>query len=98
MRDAQNITIGLLLVTAVILTGMLISTFTSTSSIAYGDTPLKQGDYILCTGAWSRDADLVYILNIATRQLNVYYSNVSKPRNKAIDLIDTVDLRRAFAD
>ena len=91
MKDGQNITIVLLAVTAVILAALLISDFISTP--AYADTPVKEGDYILGTGAASRSTDLIYIIDIANRQLNVYVANIN---TNAIDIVDTVDLERAF--
>ncbi len=91
MKDGQNITIGLLLVTGCILAAMLISDFTSTT--AYADTPIKEGDYILGTGAASSATDLIYVIDIANRRLNVYSANIN---TNALDIIDTVNLDRAF--
>lgn len=93
MKDPQNITIGLLLATAAILAAMLITTYQTTDNAAYADTPVKQGDYILGTGAWTSSTDLVYIVDIAAGRLNVYAKG-----SKSIDLGDSVDLNQAFAD
>ena len=94
MKNSQNFMIGLLLVTAVLLAAMVASTFTNTGGTAYADTAIKQGRYIMCTGAWSSTTDFMYILDIAARRVNVYYMD----RNKGIvDIVDTVDLRQAFA-
>lgn len=91
MKDGQNIAIGLLAATGVILAAMLISDFTSTT--AYADTPIKEGDYMLGTGAVSSSTDLIYVIDIANRQLNVYIANIN---TNAIDIVDAVDLERAF--
>lgn len=93
MRNTQNITIGLLVVTAVILGAMLLSAYTTTHNTAYADTPVKGGDYILGTGAWTGKTDVVYVIDIATRRLVVYYANIN---NNAVDLVTTLDLEQEF--
>ncbi len=90
MKDTQNITIALLVVTTVILLAMLVS---GTQEPAYADTPIKQGDYILGTGSWTDTTDVVYVIDIATRRLVVYYLDQNK---NSLDIIDAVDLERAF--
>ena len=94
MKDSQNITITLLLATALIMTVALLVTYTTNENVAYADTPVKQGDYVFGSGAVSGSTDNIYLIDIATRRLNVYRPNIN---TSAIDLIDTVDLRRAFA-
>ena len=90
MNDNQNITIALLLVAAGILTGLVIATYTPS---AYADASVRRGDYIVCAGEWSRSTDLVYVIDVAVRKLNVYHAD----RNaKALRRIDTVDLKLAF--
>ncbi len=93
MKDTQNLIITLLAVTAVILGAMLLSSYRADNT-AYADTPVKQGDYILGTGAIEGSTDLIYIVDIATQQLNVYRTNLN---TGAINLIDRVNLERAFA-
>jgi len=95
MKDMQNVTIGLLLVTAVILGAMLVSSYMTTNRTAYADTPVKQADYILGTGAWSEATDLVYVLDIAARRLNVYFMDTRRARPSMV-LRDSVDLNQAF--
>jgi len=95
MKDMQNVTIGLLLVTAVILGAMLVSSYMTADRAAYADTPVKQADYVLGTGAWAKSTDLVYVLDIAARRLNVYFMDTRRAR-KDMQLIDRVDLNRAF--
>ena len=95
MKDPQSITIGLLLATAVILAAMLVGNYATINSVAYADTPVKQGDYILGTGALTDSTDLVYVLDVATRRLNVYFANVGTV-NKRLDILDSIDLEKAF--
>ena len=95
MKDAQNIAIGLLLTTAVILTVILIGSYThtGTNNTAYAGASVKQADYIMGTGAMDNTTDLVYVVDIATRRLNVYQSNIN---TNVMDILDSVDLDRAF--
>ena len=85
MKDTQNITIALLLATAVILTVGLIVTYTDNNNAAYADTPVKQGNYIFGTGAISGSTDNVYLINSASRRLNVYRPNIN---TLSLDLVD----------
>jgi len=89
MKNTQNVTIVLLLVTAAILTTMLISTYHTET--AQAQVSIKQGRYIMASGPWSSSFDLVYILDIRTRQLNAYVANL---QTRQIELLDSVDLSR----
>jgi len=91
MKDMQNVTIVLLLITAVILAVVLIATYQTEP--AYADTPTRGGDYILGTGAWSKSRDLVYVIDRATRTINVYAANIN---TNVIDLVDQQNLERVF--
>lgn len=93
MKDPQNITICLLLAVAAILSAMLIGNFMTDDNAAYGSATVKQGDYILGTGARSSANDLIYVIDITARRLNVYDTNAN---NWTIDMVNTVDLDRAF--
>ena len=93
MKNTQNITICLLTVSAVILTAMLVGIYVNTSRQADAHISVKQGQYIMCTGTWSRSYDLVYIINIATGGMNAYVYN--KPTRRLQNL-DKTDLNAVF--
>jgi len=93
MKDPQNITICLLLATGTILASLLVSSYMTTDNAAYATVSIKQGDYILATGARSGTKELVYVLDIAARRLNVYDTNTT---NWTLELVDMVDVDRAF--
>ena len=95
MKNPQNITIALLAVTAVIMGSMLLSGYMASPNAAYADTPIKQGDYILGTGGYTTATDLLYVIDIAARRLNVYYANIN---TNALDAVDWVDLNKAFQE
>ncbi|MDY6914151.1 MAG: hypothetical protein SVT52_06835, partial [Planctomycetota bacterium] len=71
----------------------LISSYV-TPRPTYADTSVKDGDYIMGTGAWSTATDLVYVLDIAAQRINVYTTNIN---TNSVELVATTDLERAFA-
>lgn len=77
MNNTQNTTIVLLLATAAILAAMLIPSYDD-GSVAYGDSSVRQGKYILATGGYDENIDLIYIVNIETQKLCVYAPNLAK--------------------
>jgi hypothetical protein len=93
MKNTQNTTVILLLCSAVILTGLLIGSYTMTSQNARAESSQRLNSYITTTGAYSSSTDLVYILNIDTGVLNVYALDTNKG---VIELRDAVDLRKYF--
>ena len=95
MKDTGNTTIALLIVTAVILTAMLIGTHFQTSQTVLAEGPARSGSYIMASGRWSAEADLTWIIDLAAkpRRLNIYYAN---PNTNEIELVDSVNLEQAF--
>ena len=80
MNNTQNTTIVLLIITAAILTAMLFpAIMNDEDSAAYGAASVRQGKYIMATGAYDISIDLLYVLNIDTQKLCVYAPN-SKTR------------------
>jgi len=76
----------LLLITAGILTAMLLSPFVGTEPAAYGDSSVRQGKYIMATGGYDENIDLIYVVNIETQKLCVYAPNMGK---RTIDRMGT---------
>ena len=80
MKNTQNTTIVLLMITAAILTAMLLpAIMNDEDSAAYGNASVRLGKYIMATGAYDLGIDLLYIVNIKTQKLCVYAPN-SKTR------------------
>ncbi len=75
MNNTQNTTIVLLTVTAAILAAMLLPTLFDEGSVAYGDGSVRQGKYIMATGGYDKNIDLIYVINIETQKLVVYAPN-----------------------
>ena len=78
MNNTQNTTIVLLLITAGILTAMLLSAYVGSEPAAYGDSSVRQGKYIMATGGYDENIDLLYVINIETQKLCVYAPNTGK--------------------
>ena len=93
MRNNQNAAIVLLLVSAAILTGVLVGMWQQTSEPALASTTTRDGDFAAATGAFSDQLDMLYLIDIRAQQLNLYVANIN---TNAIELRDTVDLARAF--
>lgn len=94
MTNGQNLVIVLLVITAVVLTGILVGSYYSTSQSAYAETPVKGGDYIQFRGAITTNTDLLYVINTAIRRMNAYQMNPNG--NKGLELISSIDLEQAF--
>jgi len=78
VNNTQNTTIVLLSVTAAILAAMLIPTLMDQGSVAYGDSSVRQGKYIMATGGYDENIDLIYVVNIETQKLVVYAPNTGR--------------------
>lgn len=93
MKNNQNLTIVLLVISAAILTVMLVTAMHQTSESAVAAASVKQGDYIMVTGQISPRYDALYAVDVLQKQLNVYWVN---PDNNRMEILDTADLERAF--
>ena len=94
MNNTQNITLILLSVTAAVLAAMLIGALNSRDAYA-GDTADSKGDYVAVPMMWSKNLDLLVVSDVSTRKIIVYAYNQN---TKSMDIADTVDLSRVFAD
>ncbi len=94
MQNSHNLTIGLLVVTAIILGAMLLTSYMDSQNTAYADTPIKGGDYLMGAGALTDKHDLLYVIDIGTRRLVAYSIDVNK---KTVLLVDRIDLEKAFS-
>ena len=93
MKDTQNITILMLLVTATILGAMLVGAYVGTSQRAGGETSTRHMGFIVVTGRASATTEAMYILDLETKRLNTYFLN---QRNNSIEFLATVDLEKVF--
>jgi len=83
VKNTQNTTIVLLLITASILTAMLVAPYIGTEPAAYGDSSVRQGKYIMATGGYDQNIDLLYVVNIETQKMAVYAPNQAR---RSLDL------------
>lgn len=94
MKSTQNLTIVLLLVTAAILTGLLVGSYVYTGQSAQATSAgVKDGNYIMVSGMYNADSDFVYVLDIEKQKLGIYFLNVN---TNAMTLGDTIDLGKTF--
>ena len=93
MKNSQNITIVLLLVTAAILSTVLALTFTGTSQQSYAETSDRYWGYIVTTGKIATTTDAMYIIDVDNKRLNAYTLHGKK---RSIDLLESIDLAKVF--
>ena len=90
MKNQQKLTIGLLVITAVILT---VTLFVQTPDNAYAVPPDRGGNYIVINGTISKSEDLIYVINGATKTRLAYFADHNNGR---INLIAKIDLAKEF--
>lgn len=92
MNDPKNVSIVLLCVSASVLATVLAIMVFSPAP-AKADSPVMGGDYIMVSGAYAENLELLYVIDRSEQKLNVYVLNISKG-----DLIlkGTANLKLAF--
>lgn len=94
MQDRDNLTIGVLSITATVLVAAILLATLVGPEPAYGIGQTDRGgDYIIVTGQFSDSSELIYITDAAAQRLNVY----SYDWNRGILVVwDSHDLKRVF--
>ena len=93
--DNKNLTIGVLSITAVILlVGLIIVHAQMPKAFASAGPGLESGDYVLATGQFEPDEDLLYVVDAVAQRLVVYRFDVrSRQSFSPVDSIDLAALR-----
>ena len=93
MNDSKNITIGLLCVSAAILTTVLIL---GGGRQAHGTgVGATGGEYIMFTGEVTGSTDMLYVVDLTVKKMNAYHFN---PMQNVIEMKDQVDLAKVFRE
>ena len=92
MKDRQNITIGLLLATSVVLAILLL--IVNSDNTAMAESSSRAGDYILIVGQWVEGTDVLYVTDIAAKRMNVYTTDIN---TWSINLFTSTDLEQGFS-
>jgi hypothetical protein len=95
MKDSQNLTIGLLVLSATILLSMVFATMGDRAYAGGVPAATSQGEYVVASGAWSDTTDLVYIIDRVSQRMNVYFLDRNANR---VQRQDSVDLKRVFRE
>lgn len=102
MNSNQNTVIVLLMISAGVLTGLLVGGFVGTQGPAEADTSTRSPNvaisvppnaYSICTGGWDTNIDILYVMDINAEKLNAYVTNT---KTEAIEQFDTISLPQAF--
>ncbi len=86
MKNPQNITIALLLVSAAVLAGLFIASYNTEP--AYAESPSRAGDYIMINGNISTSKDLIYVIDVVQGRLIAYIGDINTNAMKPVDVID----------
>ena len=91
MNDPRNLTILLLVISAAVLGGILLSTM---GEPAYAEAmSASRGDYVMATGQVGKYGDLLYMIDRRAKRLNVYSFD---PQTDAMTPQASVDLGQVF--
>jgi hypothetical protein len=95
MKDNQNLTLGVLIITAVILLVGVILGGNSSSNTAMAIGQLDRGgDYIMVTAQFTQNDEVIYITDAAAQMMNLYSYDATQ---RQLVLWDQVDLKRVLA-
>jgi len=73
MTTQQNLLIVVLAVTALLLSAAVVGVLTTDDASA--QVSVKSGRYVVCTASYSSATELVYILDMQSKKLNVYVAD-----------------------
>lgn len=94
MKNTQNITIGVLAVTAVILGVLVFFSMQPQPAEAASALPSK-GSYVVATGrASGTNKEVLYVINLTSQRMVAYMFN---PTKNEISPISGADMKAAFA-
>lgn len=79
MNDTHKVfAIGVLAITAVLLLGtVLVLDRIGGSAALAGNTPDRQGDYIMIVGSHAQGDEVVYIIDVASQKMGVYQADAN---------------------
>ena len=92
MKDGKNVTIVMLLMSAVVLSVLASLAFHLPPAQA-GNSGVRFNHYIMTPGARADSFDNIYIIDVLSKRLNVYSLD---PNRKRMDLKDSLDLAKYF--
>ena len=90
MNDSKNVTIVMLLISAVVLTVLMLAT---TQPADAGNTSARFGDYVMSPGARADSFDNLYVIDVLQKKLNVYSTD---PNKRRLEILDSIDLTQYF--
>ena len=94
MKNTQNVLIVALVVSAVLLTGVLVASWTGTSREAKAGSEFARFWGMVGTvGQVANGSDALYIIDVDQRRLNAYIIN---SQTGTIDIVSSEDLVQAF--
>lgn len=93
MTDHKNVTIAMLVLSAVVLSVLLVAAFRTAPPAYAGNTSARIDPYIMMPGGRSDSADNLYVVDVFRQRINVYYADRNR---KALILKDSKELAGLF--
>ena len=93
--DTKSFAIGTLSITAVILLAALIilGQLPDAQPALGSGVAMAGGDYMILTGYYERNSELLYIIDTAAKRLNVYGYDMSRGKGRGgLGILQSVDL------
>ena len=95
MKNNENILILLLVVTAGILIAMLVGSWNAQNAYAASSSD-RLGDYIMVTGAMTSNRELLYVIDVPSKKLLVYFADPVKGQGRFEVVDDRINLANVF--
>ena len=93
MNDHKNTMIVMLVLSAVVLSVLLVAALRTTPPAYAGNTSARIDPYIMMPGGRSDSADNLYVVDVYRKRINVYYADRNR---KTLILKDSKDLTGLF--
>ncbi|UCG32070.1 MAG: hypothetical protein JSU68_10435 [Phycisphaerales bacterium] len=95
--DTKSFAIGTLSVTAVILLAALVilGQLPDARPALGSGVAMAGGDYMILTGYYERNSELLYVIDTATKRLNAYAYDMSRGKGRGgLGILQSVDLTK----
>lgn len=93
MNNGKNITIAMLVLSAIVLSTLLVIVTPTPKALAGNTSARFEDTYIMSPGGRADSFDNLYVIDVPRQKLNAYEVD---PNRKNMKILDTVDLPRYF--
>lgn len=94
MKNNRNFAIGVLTVTALILLVAVLHVYNDKP--AYAEASVKSSGYVMCTGAFGQNTDVLYVIDVPTHKMRIYIADRQGNKREITPVTGEIDLEAAF--